>query len=512
MKNSLLLFLLLSQAILPAQVVPIGNLGVGITSDGSLFRSSSNQMLLEAPFSSGLTTIYESHLWVGYVKNGVKHAIMPLFTSPVLGNSKTYGPYFDQGSYNPLQSSALFNKTYSVRRDTALNHRANYATLGYVTPSAISSYVAVGDTAKGVHPELLPFEAIANDGLYLPQRGDIPVTSGRKSRYALYSDRGVAKLNGNAPTLLNVSVELYEHDLSVQSDAHANTVFAKFRVTNTGTEPIDSLFVGLVADFDIGQPENDYVGTDSVRNFIYGFNYATPEPADGYGFAPPAMAVMPLGQPIARSMRYDPGITQPNPQSTPINLNQQFGYLKGIAPNGTVLPKYYAPGDPITKQGVLDDTLSQNFLDRAMILAMPTQSLAANSTACYDFAYVFAQGLTRIGSFERLREYCDEIRLAFDSTGSTCSIAQFLGAPSSELPTIKVMPNPVLDYASIELGTQTAGGRIHLVNQQGQVLIATEFAEGEEFVRLNLSELSQGVYFLEVLTSEHRVVEKIVKS
>ncbi|MEY3101934.1 MAG: hypothetical protein RL558_211, partial [Bacteroidota bacterium] len=40
----------------------------------------------------------------------------------------------------------------------------------------------------------------------------------------------------------------------------------------------------------------------------------------------------------------------------------------------------------------------------------------------------------------------------------------------------------------------------------------TEFAEGEEFVRLNLSELSQGVYFLEVLTSEHRVVEKIVKS
>ena len=48
MKNSLLLFLLLSQAILPAQVVPIGNLGVGITSDGSLFRSSSNQMLLEA--------------------------------------------------------------------------------------------------------------------------------------------------------------------------------------------------------------------------------------------------------------------------------------------------------------------------------------------------------------------------------------------------------------------------------------------------------------------------------
>ena len=112
---------------------------------------------------------------------------------------------------------------------------------------------------------------------------------------------------------------------------------------------------------------------------------------------------------------------------------------------------------------------------------------------------------------ERLREYCDEIRLAFDSTGSTCSIAQFLGAPSSELPTIKVMPNPVLDYATIELGSQTAGGRIHLVNQQGQVLIATEFAEGEEFVRLNLSELSQGVYFLEVLTSEHRVVEKIVK-
>ena len=231
-----------------AQTLQIGNAAVGSTSHGSLFRTPSGQSLYEAPINSGLTTIYESQFWVGYRQSGVKHAIMPLLTSPLIGAQSVFGPQTNLNAYSPAQLNGAFNKTWDVYSDSLDYHRANYLQNPYTPPKCVSEYVAVGDTAKGVHPFLLPFEAADDDGLYSWQRGDVPVIGGKKSLFALYSDRGVSKPAGNSETDLNVSVELYEHPLASVSDAHANSVFARFRVTNTGPTSIDSLLIGLVAD------------------------------------------------------------------------------------------------------------------------------------------------------------------------------------------------------------------------------------------------------------------------
>lgn len=513
MKNVATIFLSVVYIALNAQTTQIGNQLVGVSSNGSLFRSPSGQPLFEAPLWSGLTTIFESQFWVGYTQNGQKHGIMPLISSTGISNQSVYGPQCSNGAYTPFELIQKFNKTWTVYQDSVTSHKSSYQLPWYTPPSCVSSYLAVGDTSKGVHPYLLPFEAAEDDQNYLYQRGDVPVLSGKKSVFALYSDRNVIKGSSNQETSLNISVELYQSSAAATSDAHASTVFARFRVTNVGSVPIDSLLVGLVADFDIGVADNDYIGTDVARNFIYGMNYVSAEPANSYGPFTPAMGVLALGHDLQRTMRYNPGITLLSSQSMPTNIHQEFDYLKGIGPDGTVLPQYYAPGDPLTKTGALDDTLVVNFFDRAMILALPVQDLVPNETKCFDFAYVFAQGQNHKQSLELLRQYCDEIKADYDSVGSTyCSIAQFLGASNHELNQPKIYPNPVLDYLSVELGNQNlTGEQITITNQHGQTLFVVDVVQGESVQRIDVSELPTGVYFIEVKSKFDRSILKFIK-
>lgn len=513
MKKIALIYLSVVYLTTSAQTTQIGNHFVGVSSNGSLFRSPTGQALLEAPMWSGLTTIFESQFWVGYTRNGQKHGIMPLISSPGISNQSTFGPHCDDWAYQPNELSQKFNRTWTVYQDSVNFHEASYQMPSYTPPTCVSSYLAVGDTAKGVHPYLLPFKAAVADYNYSWQRGDMPVLSGNKSLFALYSDRNLAKGLSNQETSLNVSVELYQSPLAASSDAHANSIFARFRVTNIGSETIDSLLVGLVADFDIGIAENDYVGTDVARNFIYGMNYVSAEPISGYGPLTPAMGVLALGNNIQRSIRYNPGVTQLSAQSMPTNIHQEFNYLKGIAPDGSILPQYYAAGDPLIKNGALDDTLVANFIDRAIIMALPVQDLAPNATTCFDFAYVFAQGQDHKQSLEYLRLYCDEIRAEYDSAGAiNCTIAQFLGDSDHDVHQPHAFPNPVIDYLNVELDHQhVAGGQITINNQHGQTLLTAELMHGESIKRLDVSELPAGIYYLEVRSKFDRTIQKFVK-
>jgi hypothetical protein len=496
-----------------AQTLQIGNAAVGSTSHGSLFRTPSGQSLYEAPINSGLTTIYESQFWVGYRQSGVKHAIMPLLTSPLIGAQTVYGPHTNLNAYSPVQLNGAFNKTWVVYSDSLDYHRANYLQNPYTPPKCVSEYVAVGDTAKGVHPFLLPFEAADDDGLYSWQRGDVPVIGGKKSLFALYSDRGVSKPAGNSETDLNVSVELYEHPLASVSDAHANSVFARFRVTNTGPTKIDSLLIGLVADFDIGSAEDDYVGTDVPRNMIFGMNYLNSEPLSGYGQSTPAMGVMSLGKSISRSVRYNPGITQASQHSMPTNVNQQFNYFNGIGPDGAALPQFYASGDPLAKTGMLDDTLVVNFLDRAMILFLPVDSLTSGSTSCFDFVYVFARSGNHKQSLQLLRDYCDEISANYLSNYQDCGIAQFVGLNEVEEPqNLSIYPNPTFETLNLVLEDfMNENVNIQMFNEIGQVVLQANFVSGDSLKKIDVSTLQSGLYVLEVKSKSKVGRFKVVK-
>lgn len=485
---------------LNAQIIQVGNLGAGITSDGSLFRSSNGMSLFEAPYGSGLSTIFESHLWVGYQKNGVKYGIMPLIPSTLLGPTKTYGPHYDSGAYSQAVSMSKYNRTWFVEQDSVQFHNNNFQASGYLPPKDISQYIGSGDTSKGEFPFLMPFVNRLNDQNYTWQSGDYPNISGKKSQFALYSDRDVVKLHSNSTSQLNVSVELFEHNLTNVSTPYNNSVFVTFKVTNVGNTNIDSLFVGLLADFDIGVANNDYVGTDTTGNFIYGMNYTVPEPSNSYGLATPAMAVLPLSHNLEKSMRYNPGITQPSAQSMPVTFGQQFNFMKGIGPDNSVLPQYYAPGDPLTKSGILDDTLVTNFIDRGMLITLPIQNLPASQTVCFDFAYVVATGTDRFNSLTLLRQFCQQLTSDYYNPAITCEIEKMhIGSEELKNIQVKISPNPTHGLVNVSFPEEVTGPFSMIIyDLMGKPLFDFETTNMEQPLQLNLSNLAKGTYLIEI--------------
>lgn len=436
------LLALTSASALRAQVVQIGNLGASMTPDGTLFRTSAGQSLLQVPYGFGWSTLFESHLWVYYPQGGAGHGIMPLLTSTLGGPQKTFGPQFAPGAYTTPAAMQKYNRTWRVSQDSVDKHRAFWNTTSYTPAPEVAQFVGSGNPSLGEFPQLQPYANRAADNTYNWAQGDYPVLRGKRSVFALYSDRGVAKPDNNAPTALNIGVEMFEHPLASVRPAFGQTVFVSFTVTNTGTTPIDSLHVGLVADFDIGQADNDYLGTDTAGNFVYGMNYFENEPANGYGTAVPAMGVLALSHPLNRSLRYNPGMTSFSSLAMPVDFQQRVWMMQG-RPNNLTVPQYYAPGDPLSKIGSLDDTLMINRLDRALVLTLPVQNLAAGATACFDFAYVVGVGTNRFNSLEVLREYCGEISNEYQTGAATCALETLLSTDEwSGLLAPKVHPNP----------------------------------------------------------------------
>lgn len=455
-----------------AQTTPIGNFQVGMTPDGNLFRAANGQSLLEYPQGSGLTPLFETQLWIYYGQNGLEHGIMPMLSSSMDGPTRTFGPQFTPGAYTTPAAAAKYNRTWTVNQDSVQYHRTQWGLPGYGAPAQIAQFPGSGNPSNGEHPALLPFANQAPDQQYQWQNGDFPWIQGEKSIFALYSDRGVVKSGGNATTQVNVSVEVFEHPLAATDPSLQNAVFTTFRVTNVGTTPIDSLHIGLLADFDIGQADNDYVGTDTSGNFIFGMNYMEDEPANGYGPFPPAMAVLALSHPIQSTLRYNPGMTSANAQAMPTNFQERVRWMKGRSASNAALPSFYGTGDPLQKQGALDDTLYVNRLDRGMFLTLPVHNLGAGQTACYDFAYVAAQGLSRFNSLQVLRNYCSTIQSVYDAAFISCGLERVLNQPQAEPIGASLRPNPTTGHLVLDWnGPAVETAEVRVVDVLGRVVI-----------------------------------------
>jgi hypothetical protein len=197
----------------------------------------------------------------------------------------------------------------------------------------------------------------------------------------------------------------------------------------------------------------------------------------------------------------------------PTNINQQFNYFNGIGPDGAALPQFYASGDPLAKTGTLDDTLVVNFLDRAMILFLPVDSLTSGSTSCFDFVYVFARSGNHKQSLQLLRDYCDEISANYRSNYQDCGIAQFVGLNEVEEPqNLNIYPNPTFETLNLDLEDfSDENVNIRIFNEIGQVVLQANFVSGDSLKKIDVSTLQSGLYVLEVKSKSKVGRFKVVK-
>ncbi len=93
----------------------------------------------------------------------------------------------------------------------------------------------------------------------------------------------------------------------------------------------------------------------------------------------------------------------------------------------------------------------------------------------------------------------------YSSSNTTVSIKQ-LFAP--EVETLKVYPNPANDFATIELAS-TAAATIHVFDVNGR-LVNSVFSNASDFVNLNTSNLSNGIYYVQAKQDGKLFVQKLI--
>lgn len=80
------------------------------------------------------------------------------------------------------------------------------------------------------------------------------------------------------------------------------TVFVRYHVINRSSQTYTDVMLGFFNDFDLGCANDDFFGTDVLRNMTYAYNWSDFDPtclsAEGYGPQPPAFGMCLLKGPL----------------------------------------------------------------------------------------------------------------------------------------------------------------------------------------------------------------------
>ncbi len=356
-------------------VLELQDAKVHINSNGILFHDYPNRMAgYEVPLNSENHALFAATLWISGLdnQNNLRTAattfcqqspdgFCDLFSGPLTtdGTASTNDAVFEE-----------YNRFWFITREQVETHTDYFTCLynptcnteiqfpeGYTTPQEILEWPAHGNISMGLPFYLAPFVDVNGNGSYQPHYGDYPSFPGDEAVYMILNDKGGEHLNsGGAPFGIELHTMVYYY-----LDSHpalSRTVYVHQDIINRSTNDFHDMYIGIWNDFDLGDPRNDYIGTDVENSYVYVYNGnayddASPE-GPGYGADNPMMACKIIAGPYK-----DPnGIDDVGPFSGAEYGNYTKGWNDGIIDNERIglsgsLYHHNSPavnGDPQTPQ------------------------------------------------------------------------------------------------------------------------------------------------------------------
>ncbi|UCD63447.1 MAG: hypothetical protein JSW34_11970 [Candidatus Zixiibacteriota bacterium] len=235
--------------------------------------------------------------------------------------------------------------------------------------------------------------------------------------------------SGTDPIGLEIQASCFGFD---REDALGNIYFLRYRIYNKGALDLDSMFISLWADPDLGGASDDLVGCDTLLDLGYCYNATNTD--NDYGSSPPAVGfdffqgpLVFTGDDADTAIMWDfqrhPGYVNMGMTSfnkyingtDPQNYVWTYQYMNGLdaSQGGTPLPngtKYFGPGDPVTATGDLDAAPDDR---RWMQTTGPITMDAGDSTEILA-AVVVGQGSDRLTSISAMKFFDRFAQSAYD--------------------------------------------------------------------------------------------------
>lgn len=393
------------------------------------------------PKGSGKTAVFQSgFLWGGY------RADDPTRTPQVGGTAYREGlqggKITNSGLPWPQLTAELETadnvRMYRVRRDIypggPFVDLSQDATLEANSEDAIRAQYEL-DWTNWPAADGAPFDDVDGNGIYDPTV-DIPGVPGAdQTLWHVANDLNASRvqnLYGALPFGIEQQATYWGYK---QSGALGSMLFRKYKIINKSSVGIDSMYVSMWSDPDLGNSTDDFAGCDTLLSlgFCYNANAndATynplPPPALGFDFFQGPKV---NGQPLPMTAYYyfargDANLTDPTQGSAEGSV-QFYNFFRGRIgrsgqpfedPQGNVTP-FALYGDPQTGTGWLD---GQNLPsgDRRMGSASGPFNMAPGDTQEVVVAEIVAgaiPGVDRISAVGLLKYYDQFAQFAFDNS------------------------------------------------------------------------------------------------
>ena len=253
-------------------------------------------------------------------------------------------------------------------------------------------------------------------------------------------------LYGSMPIGIELQVTIWAYSINTPLD---QVFFKQYRIINKSGELIDSMYISIWADCDIGNSTDDFAGCDTILNT--GFTYNAQEHDFQYDYNPPAVGFKLLKGPVSSTGNLEmtsfnlisrgfgaPEIIQAHHI---YNLMQGESYFGGVIinPLNGEITKFHSSGNPITGEGWVDGYDLAPGDRRTYVNSGPFQ-MADGDTQDVVFAEVAALGGGNIGAIKRLRynsiiadsiyrnNFSFDPEIVFQFNASSIKIRQYYGS------------------------------------------------------------------------------------
>jgi hypothetical protein len=269
-----------AQAPVPPSYLDINQVKALITNNASNLFQSNGQSKYEVPKGSGKNVDFASSIWLGGKgQNGTLSVAAQTYGFTTNRVDFWPGPV---DSLNPTPSngnSYFINNRFKVNKSAIDSFKQAWSNGqvqngSYTIPNSITIW-------PGVFPlnstnQLAPFFDNNNDNIYNPLNGDYPLIKGDQAIFAVFNDVSNVKTStGTSGVGFEVRRLSYAYNypsLPANLQVLNYTTFHEYTVINKGLNAIDSFYIGIFDDPDIGGPNDDYIGCDVTNEVGYAYN------------------------------------------------------------------------------------------------------------------------------------------------------------------------------------------------------------------------------------------------
>lgn len=371
-----------------------------------------------------------------------------------------------------------------------------------------------------------PFYDANSDGIYNPVNGDYPALSTNGCfipdimAWCVFNDVGGQHIHSKSIKPVNVEIQQLVWEIASNDSILNRSLFSSYKILYKGKEDLDSVYVGLWTDFDLGCTDDDFHGCNIASNTYYGYNANKDKDVScsygtGYGDNPPVQAVTMLNKTLDKYTYYFVG----NPTNYPVGTHdpkspeQFYNYMTGKWKDGTTFKKegygynstggtttdFAFPDAPTNTDGwsMVTANMPKRYTNNAVVGSTNLGKLKPEQIINFDVAYTYHRkgGLDGWQNVSQMKTDIANIKSLYDRGFANYQKCIKVATNDLVLSKLKIYPNPTTGLVSIE-SPKDLIKNISVFDLVGKLVFSKSNFENNHSTNLDLTDLPKGLYLI----------------